>query len=128
MNSSETQNKNILLISELPDNTKKVELEGFFYDYKSDIHLMQIDSNIKVYDIFNSRKPRATIIFKTHEKAAEARNNLNMRRLKGKPLNIMWHERDNSIRYNNKANIYVKNRKEKLPKFYFKKSKNISSV
>ena len=108
MNSSETQNKNILFISELPDNTKKVELEGFFYDYKSDIHLMQIDSNIKVYDIFNSRKPRATIIFKTHEKAAEARNNLNMRRLKGKPLNIMWHERDNSIRYNNKANIYVK--------------------
>ena len=108
MNSSETQNKNILFISELPDNTKKVELEGFFYDYKSDIHLMQIDSNIKVYDIFNSRKPKATIIFKTHEKAAEARNNLNMRRLKGKPLNIMWHERDNSIRYNNKANIYVK--------------------
>ena len=108
MNSSETQNKNILFISELPDNTKKVELEGFFYDYKSDIHLMQLDSNIKVYDYFNSKKPKATIIFKTHEKAAEARNNLNMRRLKGKPLNIMWHERDNSIRYNNKANIFVK--------------------
>ena len=41
MNSSETQNKNILFISELPDNTKQIELEGFFYDYKSDIHLMQ---------------------------------------------------------------------------------------
>ena len=108
MNSSETQNKNILFISELPDNTKQIELEGFFYDYKSDIHLMQLDSNLKVYDYFNTKKPKATIIFKTHEKAAEARNNLNMRRLKGKALNIMWHERDNSIRYNNKANIFVK--------------------
>ena len=61
-----------------------------------------------MYDIFNSRKPKATIIFKSHEKAEEARNSLNMRRLKGKALNIMWHERDNSIRYNNKANIFIK--------------------
>ena len=87
MNSSETQNKNILLISELPDNTKQIELEGFFYDYKSDIHLMQLDSNLKVYDYFNTKKPKATIIFKKHEKAEEDRNNLNMRRLKGKALN-----------------------------------------
>ncbi len=31
-----------------------------------------------------------------------------MKRLKGKALNIMWHERDNSIRYNNEANLFVK--------------------
>lgn len=31
-----------------------------------------------------------------------------MKRLKGKTLNIMWHEKDNAIRYNNKANIFVK--------------------
>jgi polyadenylate-binding protein len=65
---------------------------------------MQIDSNHKRHD--NSK--RATIIFKEHEKAAEARNNLNMKKLKGKALNIMWHETDNSIRYNNKANLFVK--------------------
>ena len=61
-----------------------------------------------MYDLFNTLKPKATIIFKSHEKAEEARNKLNMRKLKGKTLNIMWHERDNSIRYNNKVNIFVK--------------------
>ena len=108
MNSSIGQDKYILFISELPENTNQSELENFFGEYKSDIHMMQIDSNQKIHDIFNSRKPKATIIFKTHEKADEARNNLNMKKLKGKALNIMWHERDNSIRYNNKANLFVK--------------------
>ena len=108
MNSNENQGKNVLFISELPDKIIDSELQDFFADYKNDIHMMQIDRNQKMYDLFNTRKPKATIIFKTHEKAEEARNKLNMRRLKGKALNIMWHERDNSIRYNNKANIFVK--------------------
>ena len=108
MTSSENQGKNVLFISELPDKIIDSELQDFFADYKNDIHMMQIDRNQKMNDLFNTRKPKATIIFKSHEKAEEARNKLNMRRLKGKALNIMWHERDNSIRYNNKANIFVK--------------------
>ena len=96
--------KNILFISELPENINKSELENFFADYKQDIYNIQIDSNHKRHD--NTK--RATIIFKEHEKAAEARNNLNMKKLKGKALNIMWHETDNSVRYNNKANLFVK--------------------
>ena len=108
MNSNENQGKNVLFISELPDKIVESDLEGFFGEYKNDILMMQIDRNQKVYDLFNIRKPKVTIIFKSHEKAEEARNKLNMKRLKGKALNIMWHERDNSIRYNNKANIFVK--------------------
>ena len=108
MNSNESQGKHILFISELPDKILEADLQGFFGEYKDDIHMMQIDRNQKMYDLFNTRKPKATIIFKTHEKAEEARNKLNMRRLKGKALNIMWHERDNSIRYNNEANLFVK--------------------
>ena len=108
MNSNESQGKHVLFISELPDKILESDLQDFFGEYKNDIHMMQIDRNQKMYDLFNIRKPKATIIFKTHEKAEEARNKLNMRRLKGKALNIMWHERDNSIRYNNKANIFVK--------------------
>ena len=108
MNSNESQGKHVLFINELPDKILESDLQDFFGEYKNDIHMMQIDRNQKMYDLFNIRKPKATIIFKTHEKAEEARNKLNMRRLKGKALNIMWHERDNSIRYNNKANIFVK--------------------
>jgi RNA recognition motif-containing protein len=108
MNSSESQGKHVLFISELPDNIIDSELKEFFKDYESDLIIIQIDRNQKMYDLFNTRKPKATIVFKTHEKAEEARNKLNMRRLKGKALNIMWHERDNSVRYNNKSNIFVK--------------------
>ena len=108
MSSNENQGKHVLFISELPDKILESDLQDFFGEYKNDIHMMQIDRNQKMYDLFNIRKPKATIIFKTHEKAEEARNKLNMRRLKGKALNIMWHERDNSVRYNNKANIFVK--------------------
>ena len=105
---STNKQKNILFISELPDNTKQLELDVFFEDFKNDIQYMQIDSNSKTYDIFNTRKQKATIIFKTPEKAAEARNKLNMKKIKGKAINIMWHETDNSIRYNNKANLFIK--------------------
>ena len=105
MNTTDNQGKHVLFISELPDNIMDSELHDFFKDYKSDILMIQVDRNQKMYDIFNTRKPKATIIFRTHEKAQEARNNLNMRRMKGKALNIMWHEKDNSIRYNNKAYI-----------------------
>ena len=100
--------KTVLFISELPDNILDTELEDFFSDYKDNILMIQIERNSKSYDFFNTKKPKATIIFKDHEKANEARNSLNMKRLKGKALNIMWHEKDNSIRYNNTANIFVK--------------------
>ena len=108
MNSSESQGKHVLFISELPYNIIDSELKEFFKDYESELLIIQIDRNQKMYDLFNTRKPKATIVFKTHEKAEEARNKLNMRRLKEKALNIMWHERDNYIRYNNKSNIFVK--------------------
>ena len=100
--------KTILFISELPDNILDSELHEFFSAFKPDIYMIQVDRNQKMYDLFNSRKPKATIYFRSHQKAKEAREQLNMKRLKGKALNIMWHERDNSIRYNNEANLFVK--------------------
>ena len=107
MTTTETQ-KTILFISELPDNILDSELNDFFSEYKADIYMIQIDRNQKMHDLFNSRKPKATIYFRSHAKAQEAREQLNMRRVKGKALNIMWYERDNSIRYNNEANLFVK--------------------
>ena len=107
MATTESQ-KTILFISELPDNILDSELNDFFNAYKPDIYMIQVDRNQKMYDLFNTRKPKATIYFRSHAKAQEAREQLNMRRVKGKALNIMWHERDNSIRYNNEANLFVK--------------------
>ena len=108
MTSIDNQDRNIIFISQLPDRTSEEDLETFFYKYKSHIYMIKVDSNLKNYDVFNSRKAKATIVFKTHEKAEEARNELNMTRFKGKIMNLMWLERDNTIRYNNKANLFVK--------------------
>ena len=100
--------KTILFISELPENIRDTELKSFFSEFAQDIYMFQLDHNQKLHDRFNTRKPRAMIYFKDHQKAKEAREKLNMKRLKGKALNIMWHERDNSVRYNNEANLFVK--------------------
>ena len=108
MNTQNQLGKTVLFISDLPDNIVDSDLETFFSDYKSNILMIQVDPSGKFFDAFKSRSPRATIVFKDHEKAAEAREALNMLRLKGKTLNIMWHEKDNNIRYNNTANLFVK--------------------
>ena len=42
-----------------------------------------------MYNIFNSCKPKVTIYFRSHKKAKEARDQLNMRKLKGKAFIIM---------------------------------------
>ena len=108
MASSQENTKTILFISELPDNIRDTELKTFFSEYAQDIYMFQVDHSQKAHDKLNTRKPRAMIYFKDHQKAKDAREKLNMRRLKGKALNIMWHERDNSVRYNNEANLFVK--------------------
>ena len=69
MNTNEIKGKHVLFISELPDKIMNSELQDFFAEYKDYILMMQIEYNQKPNDIFNARKPKATIIFKTHEKA-----------------------------------------------------------
>jgi polyadenylate-binding protein len=108
MNTQNQLGKTVLFISDLPENIVDSDLETFFSDYKSNILMIQVEPSGKFFDAFKTRSPRATIVFKDHEKAAEAREALNMLRLKGKTLNIMWHEKDNNIRYNNTANLFVK--------------------
>ena len=91
MTSIDNQDRNILFISQLPDRTSEEDLETFFFKYKPHIYMIKVDSNLKNYDVFNSRKAKATIVFKTHEKAEEARNELNMTRFKGKIIFLSRH-------------------------------------
>ena len=65
--------------------------------------------NSRGVDSFHPRSSNATVIFKDHGKADEARKGLNMRKLRGKTIRIMWHERDNNIRYNTQGNLFIKN-------------------
>ncbi len=103
----ETQGKTILFVSDLPDNVNETDLENFFQEYKSSIYLIQINRVNKQVD--TRVTCNGTVIFKDYQKADAARKALNLRKLKGKTIRIMWHERDNSLRYNNQGNIFIKN-------------------
>jgi len=104
--------RTVLFVSELPENITEQDLNSFFNDYKDSIFMSQINNkfgNSRGVDSFHPRSSNATIIFKDHAKADEARRGLNMRKLRGKTIRIMWHERDNNIRYNTQGNLFIKN-------------------
>ncbi len=100
--------RTMLFISELPENITESELETFFGDFKESMaHSIISKSNPKA-DPY-SQRTTATIIFKDHRRADEARRGLNLRKIRGKTIRIMWHEKDNSIRYGTQGNLFVKN-------------------
>jgi len=102
----ETKGRTVLFVSDLAENVNESDLDTFFQDFKSSIIIIQINRVVKQDSRSNCN---ATIIFKDNAKADEARRALNLRKLKGKTIRIMWHERDNSVRYSNQGNVFIKN-------------------
>jgi RNA recognition motif-containing protein len=100
--------RTVLFVSELPENITENDLEVFFQDYKDNILMIQINRSNKVMDYYYNKSLSATVIFKDNKKADEARKGLNMRKIRGKTIRIMWHEKDNRTRYNNQGNLFVK--------------------
>jgi RNA recognition motif-containing protein len=102
--------RTVLFVSELPENITEQDLNSFFSQFSDSIFMSQINSKFaRGADPFHPRSSNATVIFKDHDKADEARRTLNMRRLRGRTVRIMWHERDNNIRYNTQGNLFIKN-------------------
>jgi len=101
--------RTVLFVSELPENVSEIDLETFFVDYKESIMFMQIQRVGKSMESIAPRSLTATLIFKDHRRTDEARRGLNLRKLRGKTVRIMWHEKDNSVRYNTQGNLFVKN-------------------
>jgi len=104
-----TNERTVLWVSELPDNITEMELETFFQEYKESILMIQINRSNKIIDPYAQRNLSATVIFKDHTRANEARQGLNLRKIRGKTVRIMWHEKDNKTRYNIQGNLFVKN-------------------
>lgn len=108
INNPNVQGKNVLYLSDLPINITESDLRLFFDAYKDKIVLINI-SNPKSLDFIQHRAGNAKIIFKDPNAADEARKGLNLKKIKGKTIRVMWDERDNSLRYNNQTNVFVKN-------------------
>jgi polyadenylate-binding protein len=105
--SQQTTGKNLLYLSDLPQHITEEDIRFFFKDYIDNVAIINI-SNTTRFD-YTNRAPTATVIFKDYEIADKARRDLNMRKLRGKTVRLMWHERDNSIRHNPQTNIFIKN-------------------
>ena len=101
--------KNVLYLSDLPHNVLETDLLMFFEDFKDKIVVLNINAGGKHYDSFGQKSLSAKVIFKDYKAADEARKAKNMHKIKGKTVRVMWDERDNNVRYNSGANIFVKN-------------------
>ena len=98
--------KNILYISDLPYNTNETDIKLFFKRYGDSVSLITI--NQKYHNENDTRPINAKVIFKDFFTANQARIEMNLRKLKGHAIRLMWEERDNSIRYNSTTNLFVK--------------------
>ena len=90
--------KNVLYVSDLPQNITETDLVMFFDDYKDKILVVNISTNSKFNDY---TKPNSSkIIFKDPVAANEARKALNMKKIKGRTIRVMWDERDDRLNIN----------------------------
>ena len=98
--------KNILYISDLPYNTNETDIKLFFKRYGDTVSFIAL--NQKYHNENDTRSINAKVIFKDYATANQARIEMNLRKLKGHAIRLMWEERDNSIRHNSKTNLFVK--------------------
>ena len=98
--------RNILYISNLPYNTNETDIKLFFKKYGNEVTLMSL--NQKHFNEKETAPLSAKVIFKDPFTANKARIEMNLRKLKGHAIRLMWDERDNSIRYNSTNNLFIK--------------------
>ena len=98
--------RNILYISNLPYNTNETDIKLFFKKYGDGVTLMSI--NPKHFNESETAPISAKVIFKDPITANKARIEMNLRKLKGHAIRLMWEERDNSMRYNSTTNLFIK--------------------
>lgn len=113
---NQNESKSVLVVSDLAENVNDTDLNLFFEDFKDSILYIELRQRMD----FSNKTNSATIIFKDFKEADKARLQLNLRKLKGKTVRIIWHEKDASLRYGNQFNLYIKNvPKDVTPREYF---------
>ena len=100
------EQRNILFISNLPFNTNETDIKLFFKKYGDSITHMSI--NPRSFKQSETAPMSAKVVFKDPITANNARIEMNLRKLKGHAIRLMWEEHDNSMRYNSTSNIFIK--------------------
>jgi len=102
-------NMHILFLSDLPNSVIEDDIKVFFKDYADKIKLISINPSYTNQINKKAKSPTATIIFSDSKSSESAKNKLNLRKIKGKSVRIMWHTKDKNIIENPNTNIFIKN-------------------
>ena len=100
------QEKTMLYLTDLPYGINILDIQDFLSKYK--------DSIVKIITPeMAQRNPSKgslviKVLFKDNKSADECRKEMNLRKFKHKSVRIMWEERDTSLRYNTKNNLYIR--------------------
>ena len=101
-----SQEKTMLYLTDLPFGVSIPEIREFLINYQDKIILINPDQASRNK---NNSKPLAIkVLFKDNESANKCRIEMNLRKLRGKSVRIMWDERDRGIKYNIKNNLFIK--------------------
>ena len=101
-----SQEKTMLYLTDLSFGISLQDIKEFLIKYQDKIIFINPDQNPRNK---NNRKPLPIkVLFKDYESANKCRIEMNLRKLRGKSVRIMWDERDTSIRYNIKNNLFIK--------------------
>ena len=130
MMTEQQKEKTVLYFSDLPINIVQNDLEMFLEPYKEKLALINLEQNPRNIEL---HKPlNARVIFKDYDSANKCRLEMNLKKIKGHSVRIMWDEKDSSIRYNTKSNLYFKGIPQKITSRevyeYFMKFGDISSL
>ena len=100
------QEKTMLYLTDLPYGINILDIQDFLSKYK--------DSIVKIITPeMAQRNPSKgslviKVLFKDNKSADECRKEMNLKKFRHKSVRIMWEERDTSLRYNTKNNLYIK--------------------
>ena len=97
--------KTVLYLTDLPYGIGQVDIINFLYKYKDDIAYIN-QENLR--NQIKGKPAAIRVFFKDSEIADKCRIEMNLKKLRGKSVRIMWVERDTSLRYNTKNNLYIK--------------------
>ena len=94
-------------MTDFPLKVTNSDIQDFLSNYKDKIVYINQEQNQKNKD---KRKPLSIkVLFKDYESANKCRIEKNLHKIHQKSIRIMWDERDSSIRYNIKNNLFFKN-------------------
>jgi RNA recognition motif-containing protein len=99
--------RNALHVCDLGEGITEGDLDIFFQDFKEDILMLQLNRNHRQTD--TTKNSNATIVFKDPTTANNAKDALNLKKLRGKTIRISYFDKDNSVRYSNVSNLFIKN-------------------